>query len=77
MTDGGINQLLSSVMIGLNQSGNKAPNNSIELVIDKKIKEMEERMMSRIDERFSRLEKKIEQNHLQIIAILSDQRENK
>lgn len=77
MTGGGVNQFLSSMMLGLNQSGNKPPSNNIELIVDRKIKEMEERMMTRIEERFNCLEKRIEQGHIQIMALLSDQKENK
>lgn len=73
---GGFNQLLSSMMLGLNQSGNKITGNNIEHVVDKKLKEMEERMMSRIDERISRLEDKLE-NHLRLMTLLSDQKDNK
>lgn len=68
----GANQLLSSPMRGLNQ-GSKITD-GIELIVDKKIKDMEERLMKRIDERLDRLEKRMEDDNSRIIALLSERK---
>ncbi|XP_032798395.2 uncharacterized protein LOC116935139 [Daphnia magna] len=66
----GANRLLASLMHGLNQGGKNI--DSIETIVDKKLREMEHRMMSRIDERLDRLEKRMEDENSRIIALLSD-----
>jgi len=64
------NHLLSSLMQGFNQSEKKF--DSVEMIIDKKIKEMEQRMMHRIDERLDRLEKRMEEENSKMISMLLD-----
>ncbi|KZS18723.1 Uncharacterized protein APZ42_015275 [Daphnia magna] len=66
----GANRLLASLMHGLNQGGKNI--DSIETIVDKKLTEMEHRMMSRIDERLDRIEKRMEDENSRIIALLSD-----
>ncbi|XP_046441448.1 uncharacterized protein LOC124192277 [Daphnia pulex] len=66
----GANHLLSSIMQGFNQDGKNV--DSIEMIIDKKIKEMEERMMARIEERLGRLEKRMEEDNSKMISMLLD-----
>jgi hypothetical protein len=66
----GANHLLSSLMQGFNQDGKNV--DSIEMIIDKKIKEMEERMMVRIEERLGRLEKRMEEGNSKMISMLLD-----
>uniref|UniRef100_A0A0P6CVR8 Histone RNA hairpin-binding protein n=1 Tax=Daphnia magna TaxID=35525 RepID=A0A0P6CVR8_9CRUS len=66
----GANRLLASLMHGLNQGGKNI--DSIETIVDKKLREMEHRMMSRIDERLDRIEKRMEDENSRIIALLSD-----
>jgi hypothetical protein len=57
-------------MQGFNQDGKNV--DSIEMIIDKKIKEMEERMMVRIEERLGRLEKRMEEGNSKMISMLLD-----
>lgn len=57
-------------MQGFNQSEKKF--DSVEMIIDKKIKEMEQRMMHRIDERLDRLEKRMEEENSKMISMLLD-----
>lgn len=49
---------------------------SIEIVVDKKIREMEQRMMNRIDERLDRLEKRMEEENSKMISMLLDLKKN-
>ena len=49
---------------------------SIEIVVDKKIREMEQRMMNRIDERLDRLEKRMEEENSKMISMLLDLQKN-
>ena len=69
-----LNSLLSSLMPalpGMSQSSAK-PFGNIETLIDNKVKEMEERIVHRIEERFNCLEKKIDENNEKILALLMD-----
>ncbi|KAI9562048.1 hypothetical protein GHT06_013013 [Daphnia sinensis] len=66
----GANQLLASLMHGFNRSSKNI--DDIETIVDKKLREMEHRMMSRIDERLGRIEKKMEDDNSRIIELLSD-----
>ena len=60
-------------MQGINQRSQSGMNfESVEFIVDKKLKEMEERMTNRIEERFSRLEKRMEEENLKIFTMLSD-----
>ena len=69
----GSNELMSTLMQGLNQRSQSGMNfESVEFIVDKKLKEMEERMTNRIEERFSRLEKRMEEENLKILTMLSD-----
>ncbi|XP_057381872.1 uncharacterized protein LOC130704467 [Daphnia carinata] len=70
----GANQLLASLMHGLNQGSKNI--DGIETIVDKKLREMELRMMSRIDERLDRIEKRMEDENSRIIALLSDLKNN-
>ena len=70
----GANHLLSSLMQEFNQGGKKF--DSIEIVVDKKIREMEQRMMNRIDERLDRLEKRMEEENSKMISMLLDLKKN-
>lgn len=76
----GVNQLISTMMMGLSQ--NKDPNNTanfsgLEILVDKKLKEMEERMMNKIDERLRNLEIKMDDNHGKLVSMLcSDKKIN-
>ena len=64
---------MSTLMQGLNQRSQSGMNfESVEFIVDKKLKEMEERMTNRIEERFSRLEKRMEEENLKILTMLSD-----
>ncbi len=56
----GVNHLLSSLMQGFNKDRKNV--DSIEMIIDKKIKDMEQRMMAKIEERLGRLEKQMKEN---------------
>ena len=63
----GANHLLSSLMQEFNQGGKNF--DSIEIVVDKKIREMEQRMMN---ERLDRLEKRMEEENSKMISMLLD-----
>jgi hypothetical protein len=70
----GANHLLSSLMQEFNQGGKNF--DSIEIVVDKKIREMEQRMINRIDERLDRLEKRMEEENSKMISMLLDLKKN-
>jgi hypothetical protein len=57
-------------MQGFNQDRKNV--DSIEMIIDKKIKDMEQRMMAKIEERLERLEKRMEEDNLKMISMLLD-----
>jgi hypothetical protein len=57
-------------MQGFNQDRKNV--DSIEMIIDKKIKDMEQRMMAKIEERLGRLEKRMEEDNLKMISMLLD-----
>ena len=71
---GGANHLLSSLMQGFNQGGKNV--DSIEIIVNNKIKEMEQRMITRIDERFDRLEKRMEEENSKLISMLLNLKTN-
>ena len=68
----GANHLLSSLM----QEFNQGAKNFDSIEIDKKIREMEQRMMNRIDERLDRLEKRMEEENSKMISMLLDLQKN-
>lgn len=63
-------------MMGLSQNSNiktQASNPSnLELLVEKKFKEMEERMMNRIDDRIRNLEIKLDENHRKLVSMFSE-----
>lgn len=73
-TGGNINSLLSSFTPGTNANslGGPKPFEGIEAIVDKKVKEMEERIINRIQERFDLLEEKMNQNNEKLIELLTE-----
>lgn len=70
---GGMNQLLSSLMLGASQpvhSPTKA-SEGLDLSIDRKLREMEERIKKHVDHRLDAIEKKLSEDNEKLLALLS------
>ena len=68
-----LNPLLSSLMPGLNNSTGFAKSfENVEKLVDHKIKDMEQRIMSRIEQRFDLLQEKMDQNNDKLMTLLSE-----
>lgn len=73
-----MNPLLSSLLLERMKGDDKAmkaqaqSSNNFEQLVEIKLKEAEERIMKKIDERIARIEAKFEKNSLEIIALLKE-----